>query len=94
MTADHLGFAAKVSRSRNLAIVLVFAAERRLEFSPAFQGRDPRRVQDIVASVTAEIFTQSSLTRRDLLAPTIPALKGRAKFKPSLRDEIELLSID
>ena len=29
---------------------------------------------------TAETFTQSSLTRRDLFAVTIPALKGRAKF--------------
>ena len=39
-----------------------------------FEEQRHRRV------ATAETFTQSSLTRRDLFAVTIPALKGRAKF--------------
>jgi hypothetical protein len=61
--------------------LLVFAASRLFEFSPAFQGRDERqrhqrrRVSD---------GWKHSLNRRGrdvtLLASSIPDLKGRAKF--------------
>src|SRR5881628_2104093 len=47
---------------------------------------------DIVALATAETFTQSSLTRRDVLCLFDPGLKRPGYIQASLCDEAELLN--
>jgi hypothetical protein len=52
----------------------------RLNLARPFKAGISAITSNVVALATAENIPQSSLTRRHLLASSIPALKGRAKF--------------
>src|SRR6266699_2212413 len=61
----------------------VFVAERRMNLARSFKAGIEGANSCHVASATIESMFQPSLTRRGLVAlAVVPALKGRATFKP------------
>src|SRR5687768_15264903 len=83
-------FDAAVGRYHGLGwfVVLYLGLTRRNEFNPAFQRRVPKTVRWRVASATTEsAVIHTSLTRRGTFHDHFQALKGPARFIPTLRVE-------
>ncbi len=58
-----------------------------MSLAPEFQRRDPGSQIDLVASATTQPYNRRSATTNQIREP-FPALKGRARFKPSLLGQV------